>query len=100
MSQTFWCSTCGCSVPWEYGAADNWPNLCDECVAEKIRTRLDSDAEAHQYKDMKKPNAVTLRVATADMGTREITFVGKHAERQAKFYTDLWARSGHVVTRI
>lgn len=79
MADTFPCTKCGHDVPWELGAADDEPDVCDNCYGKKITRLLDTDAPTHHAMIMTTTKRVTLRVTTKDMGTREVAWVGKDA---------------------
>lgn len=34
--KVFTCRRCGRPVPWSQGAADDWPDWCDACVAQEL----------------------------------------------------------------
>lgn len=49
--------------------------------------------------DMRTTKAISYTVQTATMGTREVVFRGRDAEKTAKVYEAMWAAEGHTVTR-
>jgi len=99
-AETFRCAVCANDVPWSEGAADDEPELCDSCYAKKVDKHLDTDAQTHHARGMAKATTVVrLRVTTRELGVRSFEWHGIHAEKTAKFYTDLWERAGHKVER-
>lgn len=100
-AETFRCAVCANDVPWFEGAADDEPDLCDRCYGiKKVAKHLDTDAQTHHARDMAKATKVVrLRVTTRELGVRSFEWHGIHAEKTAKFYTDLWTREGHKVER-
>lgn len=46
--RTFICEGCKREVPWDFGAADEYPNHCDDCWVAIMRPKMEGPQHAPQ----------------------------------------------------